>query len=197
MAVECGPSWKHSCAWSGIELRVVGEMSIVGTRRGARVWSRDAMRMMDGDEHLRILRDHTRRRRLVGSTQHTMPSTPSIYNHSRTTRQILKRHRRQTPSFTLHLHPSWFRFEDPKGRLLLEEAIPDEQLLLHAPGPSRHRPTPMTPGKELLSCIRDQRVPNLILPVLDARRIPFFEGETPHFCSLARSALTHHPLQAA
>lgn len=161
-----------------------------------RVWSRDAMRMMDGDEHLPTLTDHTRRP-LVGSTQHTMPSTPSLYNHSRTTRQILKRHRRQTPSFTLHLHPSWFRFEDPKGRLLLEEAIPDEQLLSHAPGPSRHRPAPMTPGKELLSCIRDQRVPNLILPILDARRIPFFEGETAHVGLLARSLLTRPPSQAA
>lgn len=103
-----------------------------------------------------------------------MATTGSLYNWSRSTRQILKRNRKSPASFYLHLHPAWFRFEDAKGRLLLEEPIPDDGGSIA--GPSRGGKT-MTPGRELLKCIRDQTLPNYALDVLDLRRIPFFDGE--------------------
>lgn len=40
-----------------------------------------------------------------------MATTASVYNASRTTRQVLKRHRKEGPSLTLHLHANTFRFE--------------------------------------------------------------------------------------
>ncbi|PWN30314.1 hypothetical protein BDZ90DRAFT_229331 [Jaminaea rosea] len=104
-----------------------------------------------------------------------MASTGSLYNHSRITRQMLRRHRRSPASFYLHLHPAWIRFEDAKGRLILEEPI-----TAPVAGPSRlagqDGGLTLTPGKELLRCIRDQQLPNYMLDLLDARRIPFYEG---------------------
>ncbi|CAO1618596.1 unnamed protein product [Sympodiomycopsis kandeliae] len=102
-----------------------------------------------------------------------MATTASVYNYSRLTRQILKKNRKHTPSLTLHLHPTWFRFEDAKGRLIFEEPVSPPDL----PGPSTYRaPRVMTPGKELLRCIRDHKLPDDVLSVLDARRTPFYDG---------------------
>ncbi|CAO1628311.1 unnamed protein product [Parajaminaea phylloscopi] len=128
-----------------------------------------------------------------------MASTGSVYNHSRLTRQILRRHRKHPASFYLQLHPTWIRFEDSKGRTFLEEPIvpdPDSiadyaaepiagpsSLPLSAsrsgesgalPAASGNRPS--TPGKELLRCIREQQLPTGMLDILDNKRVPFFEG---------------------
>jgi len=40
-----------------------------------------------------------------------MATSASVYNYERTTRQILKRHRKDPASFILHLHPQFMRFE--------------------------------------------------------------------------------------
>lgn len=117
-----------------------------------------------------------------------MATTGSVYNHSRQTRQLLKRNRKNPASFYLHLHPTWFRFEDAKGRLLLEEPISEGAAVA---GPSRLASTSgkaNTPGKELLRCIRDQQLPNFMLDVLDLRRIPFYDGE----CHYANPLSTRH-----
>lgn len=112
-----------------------------------------------------------------------MASTGSLYNHSRITRQMLRRHRRSPASIYLHLHPAWIKFEDAKGRLILEEPITAGlEGGMAVAGPSRlgggeDGPAVLTPGKELLRCIRDQQLPNYMLDLLDARRIPFYEGE--------------------
>lgn len=126
-----------------------------------------------------------------------MASTGSLYNHSRLTRQLLRRHRKHPASFSLQLHPTWIRFEDSAGKLLLEEPVNHEADALNSfgtdtlGGPSTSalvgsgradgssaakngRST--TPGKELLRCIRDQQLPNCMLDILDIRGIPFFEG---------------------
>lgn len=72
--------------------------------------------------------------------------------------------------------------------MILEEAIPEDassssslagpsRLPVHGVGKADPRKHPMTPGRELLRCIRDQKVPNMMLDVLDMRKIPFYEGE--------------------
>lgn len=117
-----------------------------------------------------------------------MASTGSHYNRSRLNRQILRRHRKHPASFCLHLRPQSIRFEDAKGRLLLEEPIyPDSSSSAvggyagsnATAGPSRLGGTmssAATPGKELLKCIRNEELPNHMLDVLDARKVQFFEG---------------------
>ena len=40
-----------------------------------------------------------------------MATTASVYNYERTTRQILKRHRKDAASFVIHLHAQFMRFE--------------------------------------------------------------------------------------
>lgn len=40
-----------------------------------------------------------------------MATSASVYNYERTTRQILKRHRKDPASFILHLHAQFMRFE--------------------------------------------------------------------------------------
>ena len=40
-----------------------------------------------------------------------MATSASVYNHERTTRQILKRHRKDPASLVVHLHAQYMRFE--------------------------------------------------------------------------------------
>lgn len=40
-----------------------------------------------------------------------MATSASVYNYERTTRQILKRHRKDPASFVIHIHPQFMRFE--------------------------------------------------------------------------------------
>ena len=40
-----------------------------------------------------------------------MATSASVYNYERTTRQILKRHRKDPASFSVHIHPQFLRFE--------------------------------------------------------------------------------------
>lgn len=48
-----------------------------------------------------------------------MATTASVYNASRTTRQVLKRHRKEAPSLVLHLFTNNFRFEKQVSVFLL------------------------------------------------------------------------------
>lgn len=49
-----------------------------------------------------------------------MATSASVYNHERTTRQILKRHRKDPASITLHVYPQYMRFERQDGFFLYE-----------------------------------------------------------------------------
>lgn len=40
-----------------------------------------------------------------------MATSASVYNYERTTRQILKRHRKDPASFSVHIHAQFLRFE--------------------------------------------------------------------------------------
>lgn len=129
-----------------------------------------------------------------------MASTGSVYNHSRLKRQILRRHRKHPASFYLQLHPTWVRFEDSKGRVLLEETVVHASESIDGfdgetvAGPSRlvrsrvgtgssaaTGSRSLTPAKELLRCVRDQHLPSYMLDILDLKRIPFFEGRWARF----------------
>lgn len=82
-----------------------------------------------------------------------MATTASVYNASRTTRQVLKRHRKEGPSLTLHLYANTFRFERQNGAFLCQ-----------------------SPLKNLLYFIRDQKVPADLVDIFDEAKVPFFEG---------------------
>ncbi|TKY89639.1 hypothetical protein EX895_001424 [Sporisorium graminicola] len=82
-----------------------------------------------------------------------MATTASVYNTSRTTRQILRRHRKDKPSLILHLHNHHFRFERQNGMFLFD-----------------------SPVKAFLGYIRDQKVPADLIDVLTESGIQFFEG---------------------
>ncbi|EPQ31636.1 uncharacterized protein PFL1_00969 [Pseudozyma flocculosa PF-1] len=82
-----------------------------------------------------------------------MATTASVYNFSRTNRQILRRHRKDRPSLVLHLHNSHFRFERQNGMFLFD-----------------------SPVKAFLQYIRDQRVPADLVDVLTDSGVQFFEG---------------------
>ncbi|CDW98626.1 hypothetical protein [Sporisorium scitamineum] len=82
-----------------------------------------------------------------------MATTASVYNTSRTTRQILRRHRKDKPSLILHLHNHHFRFERQNGMFLFD-----------------------SPVKAFLGYIRDQKVPADLLDVLTESGVQFFEG---------------------
>ncbi|GAC74933.1 hypothetical protein PANT_13c00071 [Moesziomyces antarcticus T-34] len=82
-----------------------------------------------------------------------MATTASVYNTSRTTRQILRRHRKDKPSLILHLHNNHFRFERQNGMFLFD-----------------------SPVKAFLGFIRDQKVPADLIDVLTESGIKFFEG---------------------
>lgn len=82
-----------------------------------------------------------------------MATTASVYNASRTTRQVLKRHRKEGPSLILHLYGNTFRFERQNGAFLCD-----------------------SPLKNLLHFIRDQKVPADLVDVFDEAQVPFFEG---------------------
>ena len=49
-----------------------------------------------------------------------MATSASVYNHQRTNRQVLKRHRKDPPSLILHLNNGHFRFERQVSRSALE-----------------------------------------------------------------------------
>ncbi|CBQ68608.1 conserved hypothetical protein [Sporisorium reilianum SRZ2] len=82
-----------------------------------------------------------------------MATTASVYNTSRTTRQILRRHRKDKPSLILHLHNHHFRFERQNGMFLFD-----------------------SPVKAFLGYIRDQKVPADLIDVLTESGVQFFEG---------------------
>lgn len=82
-----------------------------------------------------------------------MATTASVYNTSRTTRQILRRHRKDKPSLILHLHNNHFRFERQNGMFLFD-----------------------SPVKAFLGYIRDQKVPADLIDVLTDSGVQFFEG---------------------
>ena len=82
-----------------------------------------------------------------------MATTASVYNTSRTTRQILRRHRKDQPSLILHLHNNHFRFERQNGMFVFD-----------------------SPVKAFLGYIRDQKVPADLIDVLTEAGVQFFEG---------------------
>ncbi|UZJ52722.1 hypothetical protein CBS101457_002042 [Exobasidium rhododendri] len=90
-----------------------------------------------------------------------MATTASVYNASRTTRQVLKRHRKEGPSLTLHLHANTFRFEK---QAISFECSQDGAFLCESP------------LKNLLYYIRDQKVPADLVDIFDEANVPFFEG---------------------
>lgn len=80
--------------------------------------------------------------------------TAGIYNLTRTTRNILKRYRKEAPSLTMHLHSTGFRF----GQTDSPVHAYDGEL------------------KHWIECIRQQKMPNDLLDVLDDSDIRFFDG---------------------
>lgn len=82
-----------------------------------------------------------------------MATTASVYNTSRTTRQILRRHRKYKASLILHLHNNHFRFERQNGMFLFD-----------------------SPVKQFIKYIRDQKVPADLIDVLTDAGVHFFEG---------------------
>ncbi|KAA1113126.1 Transcription factor spt20 [Puccinia graminis f. sp. tritici] len=79
---------------------------------------------------------------------------PGIYNLTRTIRSILKRYRKESPSLTMHLYSAGFR-------------LGAKDSTLHAyDGEMKH----------WMDCIREQKMPNELLDVLDELGIRFYDG---------------------
>ena len=83
-------------------------------------------------------------------TEHTNISVKTIV---RTTSYILKKFRKQPPSFTLHLHPTHFRFDQQDGSFSYN-----------------------SPMKLLLEHVRSQTVPHDMLEELTHSGIKFYDG---------------------
>ncbi|GAA99372.1 uncharacterized protein L969DRAFT_16674 [Mixia osmundae IAM 14324] len=77
----------------------------------------------------------------------------SAYNLSKLSRGILKRHRKEPPSLTVHLHQNHFRFEHLAGTFTFD-----------------------SPLKIFLDAMREQRLPHEMLDILDASAVPFYDG---------------------
>ncbi|WFD30375.1 hypothetical protein MSPP1_001394 [Malassezia sp. CBS 17886] len=82
-----------------------------------------------------------------------MATTASVYNFERTTRQILKRHRKDAASFIVHIHPHYMRFEKQDGCFMFDSRT-----------------------KDFLHYIRDQTLPVDLVDVFQQAGVPFFEG---------------------
>ena len=76
-------------------------------------------------------------------------------NHfeAKTTSYMLRKYRKHPPSFTLHLHPTHFRFDDQDGSFSYN-----------------------SPMKVLLEHIRSQTVPHIMLDDLQTAHIKFYES---------------------
>ncbi|PKI85185.1 hypothetical protein MVES1_001029 [Malassezia vespertilionis] len=82
-----------------------------------------------------------------------MATTASAYNFQRTTRQILKRHRKDPASFIMHIHQHFMRFEKQDGCFMMEART-----------------------KDFLHFVRDQTLPVDLIEVFLQAGVPFFEG---------------------
>ncbi|KAH9450360.1 hypothetical protein Pst134EA_027067 [Puccinia striiformis f. sp. tritici] len=77
-----------------------------------------------------------------------------VYNLTRTIRSILKRYRKEAPSLTMHLYSAGFRLGHKDSNL---HAYDGEM-------------------KHWMDCIREQKMPNELLDVLDELGIRFYDG---------------------
>ncbi|CAH7686135.1 Spt20 family-domain-containing protein [Phakopsora pachyrhizi] len=80
---------------------------------------------------------------------------PGLYNLTRINKSLLKRYRKDSPSLVMHLHTSGFKFGQK-----------DSSNLHSYDGEMKH----------WMDCIREQRIPNELLDVLDESNIRFYDG---------------------
>lgn len=77
-----------------------------------------------------------------------------VYNLTRTIRSILKHYRKEPPSLTMHLYSAGFRLG------------PKESTLHAYDGDMKH----------WIDCIREQKMPNELLDILDESGVRFYDG---------------------